>query len=45
MEVKVHRLWMNGLLKFSGFTVLALREAIKEKKEPDAFRSSERSPL
>lgn len=45
MEVKVHRLWMNGLLKFSGFTVLALGEAIKEKKEPDAFRSSERSPL
>lgn len=45
LEVKVHRLWMNGLLKFRGSTVLALGEAIKEKKESDAFRSSERSPL
>lgn len=36
---------MNGLLKFSGFTALALKEAMKEKKGPDTFRSSKGSHL
>lgn len=36
---------MNTLLKFSGFTVLALKEAIKEKKGPCTFRSSKGSRL
>lgn len=43
LEVKVHRFWMNALLKFCGFTVLAL--AIKKNKEPDVFRSNRRSTL
>lgn len=36
---------MNALLKFSGFTALALKEAIKEKKGPHTLRSSKGSHL